>query len=1050
MRKSKHTMVVGLHPRSMLSSAQRLMRRLHAVCGWRLLLSLIFIFPAAFTFAADPVYDLPAHTSGVYMGLQNCSDFLAAMDITVNRRHLPALMTPIELAAYREVQNIAYLSRGSLFDNPGFVAPRDETHPLRRATTLERRANELMWWCLRSIPRLWRAAGFGKRGYHPKNLKAVPAARAGYKGGILEGADEDHDEGSPIAAIRHDEVGMPSANAWQTRFRSQLLPEQSPLTDKVASEAAALVAGLEQTAGVGMVVPQEAALGKPDFPGAIHAAWNEASLDTDGAKVRADFLQRTKSGGTVRGLLAGPSPAPAPLPGEWESFSNSKAPAAADENTVTPAPRSAAAAHSILSSYASVQTLEDPSGYAAAPGLAQGRLGPFQAVLTGHDHVAMLQTVPNVVAAALDAELPLFPENVSELLTGNSRESRVWRKLVAIVERKLEIRWAAIPDLVPQRAVSGPIAQGMRYLTELTGRARRLVQADPSAKKSLSSDFKDALFGTSLPADLVGTGRDAATRRKGWLLEYLQERYFFGPMLEARVLERAAEERGRRRDTNITVSAEESRRRSSLSESGRKTVAAGQSSDFAKDPPEPVMSALRSVPLFMSVPYNDYIISNAVRLTGVFVENELRWMMALTAPGDVMVDVGAHCGTYAVPMAKYLKVRSEETEFRIGVAGTKAAWQAGTAKRHRDEVTRKRGEAVRRATGSSGKVSSSTGQRSSRRGRGRNGGSTPSRGESLVGPTEHQAPSERHDCARKRRRPSLSGAVVAFEPFRLYFQKLNANAAINGLENIFAYNHAIGGAEEDFQLLEHVPGPDMRAMNWDDMSVPPASEENGAEEEEGDEEHGGETDEDEDGEDDDRLHEFQMREVEGMHFIERSVLLRSLDSVFCASPEEGEVQSACRAGGSVRGRKPNKRRREPAKTNRGEQPPREKTYVIPVRGADLIKVDVEGRQDGVFFGGLRMLQQFEPVIMFEDTHGANYTHRVPAPLRALGYDCVSYPATANADYICVVMQRPGSGNRNVRTRRRRSEQEESPHCVEGQSRIKRRVPIATRSEVVQS
>ena len=50
----------------------------------------------------------------------------------------------------------------------------------------------------------------------------------------------------------------------------------------------------------------------------------------------------------------------------------------------------------------------------------------------------------------------------------------------------------------------------------------------------------------------------------------------------------------------------------------------------------------------------DYIIANAVRFLGTFVENELQFMAGLSLPGQVFVEVGAHVGTYALPLAKYL------------------------------------------------------------------------------------------------------------------------------------------------------------------------------------------------------------------------------------------------------------------------------------------------------------------------------------------------------------------------------------------------------------
>eukprot|EP00746_Dinoflagellata_sp_MGD_P009582 gnl/MRDRNA2_/MRDRNA2_119513_c0_seq1.p1 gnl/MRDRNA2_/MRDRNA2_119513_c0~~gnl/MRDRNA2_/MRDRNA2_119513_c0_seq1.p1 ORF type:complete len:516 (+),score=70.46 gnl/MRDRNA2_/MRDRNA2_119513_c0_seq1:140-1687(+) len=93
------------------------------------------------------------------------------------------------------------------------------------------------------------------------------------------------------------------------------------------------------------------------------------------------------------------------------------------------------------------------------------------------------------------------------------------------------------------------------------------------------------------------------------------------------------------------------------------------------------------------LPAWDYVVSNAVRITGTWDTEELRLLKALARPGDTFLDIGCHVGTYTVPLAMH------------------------------------------------------------------------------VGP---------------------HGAVHSFEPFRLLFQLLNANVAINGLSNVFTHPFALG------------------------------------------------------------------------------------------------------------------------------------------------------------------------------------------------------------------------------------------------------------------
>lgn len=58
-------------------------------------------------------------------------------------------------------------------------------------------------------------------------------------------------------------------------------------------------------------------------------------------------------------------------------------------------------------------------------------------------------------------------------------------------------------------------------------------------------------------------------------------------------------------------------------------------------------------------------------------------------------------------------------------------------------------------------------------------------------------------------RVGLRGAVHAFEPFRLVFQHLNANVALNGLSNVYTYNVAIGRKEHVLEIF----APDLTTFN---------------------------------------------------------------------------------------------------------------------------------------------------------------------------------------------------------------------------------------------
>ncbi|CAD7949282.1 unnamed protein product [Amoebophrya sp. A120] len=55
----------------------------------------------------------------------------------------------------------------------------------------------------------------------------------------------------------------------------------------------------------------------------------------------------------------------------------------------------------------------------------------------------------------------------------------------------------------------------------------------------------------------------------------------------------------------------------------------------------------------------------------------------------------------------------------------------------------------------------------------------------------------------------VSGKVFAFEPFRLLFQQLTANVALNGLTNCFTFQHAIGESNDHLELYQ----PDLTKLS---------------------------------------------------------------------------------------------------------------------------------------------------------------------------------------------------------------------------------------------
>eukprot|EP00929_Paragymnodinium_shiwhaense_P065880 TRINITY_DN33001_c0_g1_i1.p1 TRINITY_DN33001_c0_g1~~TRINITY_DN33001_c0_g1_i1.p1 ORF type:complete len:443 (-),score=39.52 TRINITY_DN33001_c0_g1_i1:33-1361(-) len=118
--------------------------------------------------------------------------------------------------------------------------------------------------------------------------------------------------------------------------------------------------------------------------------------------------------------------------------------------------------------------------------------------------------------------------------------------------------------------------------------------------------------------------------------------------------------------------------------------------------PVAVTPSVRSPPNYWVTPAWDYVVSNFVRNMGTFEPGELSLLKALTGSGDTICDIGAHIGSYAIPLASHV--------------------------------------------------------------------------------------------GRK-------GVVHAIEPFRLVYQLLIANVAINGLSNVFGHNVALADVTERRKVL---------------------------------------------------------------------------------------------------------------------------------------------------------------------------------------------------------------------------------------------------------
>eukprot|EP00928_Gymnodinium_smaydae_P083652 TRINITY_DN6689_c0_g1_i4.p1 TRINITY_DN6689_c0_g1~~TRINITY_DN6689_c0_g1_i4.p1 ORF type:complete len:464 (+),score=45.37 TRINITY_DN6689_c0_g1_i4:25-1416(+) len=70
--------------------------------------------------------------------------------------------------------------------------------------------------------------------------------------------------------------------------------------------------------------------------------------------------------------------------------------------------------------------------------------------------------------------------------------------------------------------------------------------------------------------------------------------------------------------------------------------------------PVAVTPSIRDPPGYWVTPAWDYVVSNFVRQMGTFEPGELQLYKALTKEGDVICDVGAHIGSYSVPLASHV------------------------------------------------------------------------------------------------------------------------------------------------------------------------------------------------------------------------------------------------------------------------------------------------------------------------------------------------------------------------------------------------------------
>lgn len=70
--------------------------------------------------------------------------------------------------------------------------------------------------------------------------------------------------------------------------------------------------------------------------------------------------------------------------------------------------------------------------------------------------------------------------------------------------------------------------------------------------------------------------------------------------------------------------------------------------------PVSVTPSPRGPPGFWVTPAWDYVVSNFIRREGTYEPGELQLFRALTEPGAVVCDVGAHVGAYALPLASHV------------------------------------------------------------------------------------------------------------------------------------------------------------------------------------------------------------------------------------------------------------------------------------------------------------------------------------------------------------------------------------------------------------
>ncbi|CAD7933135.1 unnamed protein product [Amoebophrya sp. A120] len=463
------------------------------------------------------------------------------------------------------------------------------------------------------------------------------------------------------------------------------------------------------------------------------------------------------------------------------------------------------------------------------------------------------------------------------------------------------------------------------------------------------------------------------------------------------------------------------------------------------------LETLHDVPLLFALPIYDYVISNSLRLFGTFVENELQFLTGLSIPGDIFVDVGANQGAYAIPMAKWLSLggipswhkvkRTTPSVFRDDDGKLRKKWwgkeffdkEASKSGGDEDYTPLKDAQAAKRNAARDEEeqpAQKSTGFVDKGKGKGDRREMIEMKQLPSAVPAAHGTIIPEETLAAQVTAAATTtmvdgilapvqyepGHVYAFEPFRTLYQKLCGNAAINGIENLHAFNFGLSDRENPNKFLYNIPGPDMRRLNYHQMYVTEHLQ---------------------------RKHEDAFR----AHHIQPKIELQALDELYFRKECLPEVSLLTEHAWSVppprhrtttqgAGGQEEHLRRHQATTKRdfSSCPNRkhlEKLYypedlqgkinpVVPhppfsslpeseipfndffrINRVDLMKVDIEGQFEAYFYGAWFTLEYWRPTLVFEndDPNG-----NIPTILeKDLSYECVPLPATLNDDLVCVVI-----------------------------------------------